>query len=215
MTLREIVNELRAQGHQVEIYNRKDGGILVKSIDGMSFKAAEGNTLARQMGKSLGLSTDLSTARKTQLKIIKPKGKRTPIPKAFVVKLKKVQKAYNVNKVPISQGRITKKVLRQVLEEEGEEAARKKLTAAQRYAEGFATNTTIDAFITAIEQRRKLFTKGSQVAEELKKLENDVKMSSGIIKDEYIYPAYKRLYDIDKQNPLDVIADVRKILRLW
>ena len=50
MTLREIVNELRAQGHQVEIYNRKDGGILVKSIDGMSFKAAEGNTLARQMG---------------------------------------------------------------------------------------------------------------------------------------------------------------------
>jgi len=215
MTLREIVNELRAQGHQVEIYNRKDGGILVKSIDGMSFKAAEGNTLARQMGQSLGLTTELSAARKTQLKIIKPKGKRTPIPKALEVKLKKVQKAYNVHKVPIKQGRITKKVLRQVLEEEGVEAARKKLTAAQRYAEGYATNTTIDAFVASIDHYQKLFKKGTQVYEELELLKKDVLRSSGIIKDEWIYPAYKRLYDITKGNALDVINDVRRMLRLW
>ena len=216
MTLRNLVKELRKQGHQVEYYNRKDGSILIRSIDGVEYKnGAAGNKVARAMGKALDLNADLSQARKTQLKIIKPKGKRTPLPKAFEKKLKKVQELYNKNKVPIAQGRITKKLIRQILSEEGEKAARKKLTQAQRYVEGFATNATIDAFLTAIEKYRKVFTRGSQIYEALKKLEDDIRMSSGIIKDEYIYPAYKRLYDIDKQNALDVIDDVRKILRLW
>ena len=216
MTLRELVNELRKQGHQVEYYNRKDGSILIRSIDGVDYKdGAAGNKVARAMGQAMNLNAELSQARKTQLKIIKPKGKRTPLPKALEVKLKKVQKLYNKNKVPIAQGRITKKLIREIYQNEGAEAARKKLTQAQRYAEGFATNATIDAMLTAIESYRKLFNDNPQVNMALKKLEDDIRISSGIIKDEYIYPAYKRLYDIDKQNPLDVIDDVRKILRLW
>ena len=216
MTLRELVNELRAQGHQVEYYNRKDGSILIRSIDGVDYKqGAAGNQVAKAMGKALNLDVELSQARKTQLKIIKPKGKRTPLPKALEVKLKKVQKIYNKNKVPISQGRITKKQIRQIVQEEGVESARKKLTAAQRYAEGYATNATIDAFLTSIESYRRLFKKGSQENEALKKLEEDIRMSSGIIKDEYIYPAYKRLYEVKNGNVLDVVDDVRKILRLW
>lgn len=216
MTLRELVNELRAQGHQIEYYNRKDGSILIRSIDGVDYKdGAAGNKMARAMGQSLNLNAELSQARKTQLKIIKPKGKRTKLPKALEVKLKKVQKLYNKNKIPISQGRITKKQIRQIVSEEGEKAAMKKLTQAQRYAEGYATNATIDAFLTAIESYRKLFKQGSQEYTALKKLEDDIRMSSGIIKDEYIYPAYKRLYDIKKGNVLDVVDDVRKVLRLW
>lgn len=216
MTLRELVNELRAQGHQIEYYSRKDGGILIRSIDGVDYKdGAAGNKMARAMGQSLNLNAELSQARKTQLKIIKPKGKRTKLPKALEVKLKKVQKLYNKNKIPISQGRITKKQIRQIVSEEGEKAAMNKLTQAQRYAEGYATNATIDAFLTAIESYRKLFKQGSQEYTALKKLEDDIRMSSGIIKDEYIYPAYKRLYDIKKGNVLDVVDDVRKALRLW
>ena len=171
--------------------------------------------MARAMGQALNLNAELSQARKTQLKIIKPKGKRTKLPKAIEVKLKKVQKLYNKNKIPISQGRITKKQIRQIVSEEGEKAAMKKLTQAQRYAEGYATNATIDAFLTAIESYRKLFKQGSQEYAALKKLEDDIRLSSGIIKDEYIYPAYKRLYDVKKGNVLDVVDDVRKVLRLW
>lgn len=216
MTLRELVKELRSQGHQVEYYNRKDGSILIRSIDGVDYKdGAAGNRMARAMGQSLNLNAELSQAREKQLKIIKPKGKRTPLPKALEVRLKKVQKLYNKNKVPLSQGRITKNLIRKIYQEDGEKAARKKLTASQRYAEGFATNATIDAMLTAIESYRKLFNDNPRVNMALKKLEDDIRMSSGIIKDEYIYPAYKRLYDIDKQNALDVIDDVRKILRLW
>ena len=215
MTLRQLAKAYRDQGHQVEYYNRKDGSILVRSIDGVEYKGATGNAVLRALGKPLALNADLSQARKTQLKIIKPKGKRTQLPKALERKLKKVQELYNKNKVPISQGRITKKLIRQILAEEGEEVARKKLTQAQRYAEGYATNATIDAFLTAIQSYRKLFQQGSQENEALKKLEDDIRLSSGIIKDEYIYPAYKRLYDIKKGSVLDVVDDVRKILRLW
>ena len=188
----------------------------MRSIDGIQYKGAAGNAVLRTLGKAINLNADLSKARKTQLKIIKPKGKRTPLPKAFEKKLKKVQELYNKNKVPIAQGRITKKLVRQILEEEGEEAARKKLTQAQRYAEGYATNATIDAFLTAIESYRKLFKQGSQEYEALKKLEDDIRISSGIIKDEYIKPAYDELYLIKNQgNVLDVVDNVRKILRLW
>ena len=215
MTLRQLAKAYRDQGHQVEYYNRKDGSILVRSIDGVEYKGATGNAVLRALGKPLALNADLSQARKTQLKIIKPKGKRTQLPKALERKMKKVQELYNKNKVPISQGRITKKLIRQILAEEGEEVARKKLTQAQRYAEGYATNATIDAFLTAIQSYRKLFQQGSQENEALKKLEDDIRLSSGIIKDEYIYPAYKRLYDIKKGSVLDVVDDVRKILRLW
>ena len=216
MTLRELVNELRAQGHQIEYYNRKDGSILIRSIDGVDYKdGAAGNKVAREMGRTLNLNVELSQARKTQLKIIKPKGARTPLPKAIEVKLKKVQKIYNQKKIPISQGRITKKQIRKILEEEGEKSARKKLTQAQRYAEGYATNATIDAFITAIQSYRMLFKQGSQEYEALKKLEDDIRMSSGVIKDEYVYPAYKELYKVKQSNVLDVVDNVRKILRLW
>lgn len=216
MTLRELVKELRSQGHQVEYYNRKDGSILIRSIDGIDYKGAAGNAVARALGQSMNINAELSQARKTQLKIIKPKGKRTPLPKALEVKLKKVQKLYNKNKVPIAQGRITKKLVRQIVEEEGEVAARKKLTQAQRYAEGYATNATIDAFLTAIQSYRMLFKQGSQEYEALKQLEDDIRISSGIIKDEYIKPAYDELYLIKNQgNVLDVVDNVRKILRLW
>ncbi len=216
MTLRELVNELRAQGHQIEYYNRKDGSILIRSIDGVDYKdGAAGNKVARAMGQSLNLNAELSQARKTQLKIIKPKGKRTKLPKALEVKLQKVQKLYNKNKVPIAQGRITKRLIREIYKEEGEKAARKKLTQAQRYAEGFATNATIEAFIEAIRHYQMAFKQGSQEYIALTRLIADIKLSSGIIKDEYIYPAYKELYEIKRGNVSDVIDNVRKTLRLW
>ena len=216
LKLREIVNELRKQGHQVEYYNRKDGSILIRSIDGIDYKGAAGNEVARNIGKSLGLNVELSQARKTQLKIIKPSGKRTPLPKALEVKLKKVQKLYNKNKVPIAQGRITKKLIRQIYEEEGKEAAMKKLTRSQRYAEGYATNATIEAFISAVASYRILYKQGSQEYEALLQLEKDVKISSGIIKDEWVYPAYQELYEIKHgRNVVDAVDAARSALRLW
>ena len=115
---------------------------------------------------------------------------------------------------PVHNGHM--QIIRQILEEEGEEAARKKLTRAQRYAEGYATNATIDAFITSVTSYRMLFEQGSQEYEALLQLEKDVKLSSGIIKDEWILPAYQELYEIKHgRNVVDAVDAARKALRLW
>ena len=50
MTMMEVVRQLQAQGHEVDFYVRKDGGILVKNIDGEKFTTgASGNARARQI----------------------------------------------------------------------------------------------------------------------------------------------------------------------
>ena len=66
MTMIEVVRELQQQGHQVDFYVRKDGGILVKSIDGKRYtKGASGNKEARAM---VGEQAQISEARISQLK---------------------------------------------------------------------------------------------------------------------------------------------------
>ena len=37
MTMMEVVRQLQSQGHEIDFYVRKDGGILVRSIDGQKF----------------------------------------------------------------------------------------------------------------------------------------------------------------------------------
>lgn len=61
MTLREIANELRKQGHSVSYSARSDGSIIINFIDGQKFKGKEGNKSARSM-----LGVDLSEKQKSQ-----------------------------------------------------------------------------------------------------------------------------------------------------
>lgn len=49
MTLREIVNQLRQGGSTVTFRKRKDGSIVIKSIDGTKYKGKLGNWTARLM----------------------------------------------------------------------------------------------------------------------------------------------------------------------
>ena len=64
MTMMEVVRQLQTQGHEVDFYVRKDGGILVKKIDGERFTTgASGNARARQI-----VGASISEARISQLK---------------------------------------------------------------------------------------------------------------------------------------------------
>ena len=64
MTMMEVVRQLQAQGHEVDFYVRKDGGILIRKIDGERFPSgASGNARARQL-----VGASLSEAREKQLK---------------------------------------------------------------------------------------------------------------------------------------------------
>lgn len=49
MKLIKVVEKLKAEGHQVTIKKRTDGGIKITSIDGVKFSGIKGNTTARAM----------------------------------------------------------------------------------------------------------------------------------------------------------------------
>lgn len=212
MTTREVVESLRLKGYEIKYRTRKDGGILITSINGTKYSGAAGNKFARTIA---GPEAELSQARKTQLKIIKPqKGKR---PKEDILsdymkkRIKDVQRQYNKNKVPISQGRITRKLIRKILQEEGEEAALKKLVQSERYATGYATSKTTAALVDYIRQYAMLMDNDPTLEE----LADDIEAYDGVIKDEDIKPAYDRLYDLNKgANIEDVANDVRRILKI-
>lgn len=54
VTLRQVVEELRGKGAKVTYRKRKDGSIVVKSINGVKYKGREGNEMARVLtGKPL------------------------------------------------------------------------------------------------------------------------------------------------------------------
>jgi hypothetical protein len=51
----DVVRILQSAGHSVQWRKRTDGGIIITSIDGVKYKAAEGNKIAREMtGLALG-----------------------------------------------------------------------------------------------------------------------------------------------------------------
>ena len=211
MTTREVVNELRKRGHKIKYRVRSDGGILITSMDGVKYTGAAGNKIARTL---VGDEAALSQARKTQLKIIKPA--KGPKPKEDVLqgriqtRIKQVQKAYNKNKVPISQGRITKRLIRKIVQEEGVEAAYRKLEQSERYAEGYALSKTISALVEYIRHMAMLVE-----SDELEDLADDIEAHDGLIRDEWIKPAYEALYELNHGGDIsDIVNKVRAILHL-
>ena len=61
----DVVIQLVEKVHSVLYYRRRDGGILIRSIDGRHFKGAKGNLYARQL-----VGSTISEARMAQLKFI-------------------------------------------------------------------------------------------------------------------------------------------------
>ena len=66
MTTRQLVQQLQSQGYQVKYHIRKDGGVLISSINGAKFKGAKGNIYARQL-----LGVEISQRRSQQLSKIR------------------------------------------------------------------------------------------------------------------------------------------------
>ena len=72
MKVKSLVSELLKRGYDVTYRIRKDGGILITSIDSHKYKGATGNRVARML-----LGEELSARRKQQLtKITRERVKR-------------------------------------------------------------------------------------------------------------------------------------------
>ena len=151
MKLITLVKQLQAQGVDIKYRIRKDGGILITQVSGMKFTAAEGNRFVRTL-----TGETLSEAQLKQRKAIKPPKnispslrKKPPVPEDIKRTIKKLQSIYRKDK---KRGKPTIKNIRYVIENMGEEEARKQLKMSEYYAMGIAYDENIEALIQRLYQ---------------------------------------------------------------
>ena len=214
MTMKKVVSELIKKGHKITYYVRKDGGILITSIDGKRYTAASGNAAARSM-----VGTTLSEARKSQIKYItKERAKRRRTLEGKVAEeYKKVKAVWNkrfkAKKGEASgHGYLPRSKVRWVVENLGEEEALRRLANMERYAQGLAYPENIQALADEIMRLGNL--KKSSELKQLAKDLNAVK-ESNVIREASLYPAYEMLYGVNHgEDPRTIANNIRIILGL-
>ena len=137
LSLIEIIKLLQSQGHEVEYTHRKDGGYIIRRIDGRKFSQKVGNTIARTM-----VGAELSQARQVQLARIRlPKGKKytklEEVPEDIKKALRKVQRAWR-KKHPDIRGTASMRNVRWHMRTHGKEETLKALDKSFRYSQGLA-----------------------------------------------------------------------------
>ena len=215
MTIRQTISVLRNQGHKVTYYERKDGGVLIRSIDGQTFTGATGNLYARAM-----TGQTLSVKRAKQLGDITWSGKRLQSQISYKdydvkKKLQKVQRIWRKafpkakGQMP-SVGRKTAKKVKWSLEHRGKEETMRLLEEAERYAKGKAYTKNIQQLADFINDASLRYH-----SQELKQLALDILSNAWMINENAILPAYQELYKLNDGVPPEEIAkNVRIILEI-
>lgn len=213
MTMIEVVRQLQSQGHEIDFYVRKDGGILVRSIDGQKFPSgASGNAVARQMA-----GVQISEARISQLKFATRarKVKKPPLDdevrKEFLRVKKKWNKAFkSKGGKPHPAGYFGWNRIKYAIDKYGKEEALRRIHEAEKYASGIAYEKNVRTLAVFVRNA------GAQYqSEELLKLAQDIEDNAFAIKESWIAPAYDELYKLNAGvEPKQVANNTRRILRL-
>lgn len=213
MTMMEVVRQLQAEGHSVDYYVRKDGGILVKSIDGERYPTgASGNARARQIA-----GASISEARVAQLKFatrarkVKKPSLDDEIYREWQRVKKKWNKAFKAKKgQPHPAGYFGWGRIAYSIKTHGREEALRRIHEAEKYASGIAYSKNIEYLYTLIQDAGTKYN-----SQELLKLAEDIKDNAYAIREEWIKPAYDELYKLNQGvKPKEVARNTRSILRL-
>ena len=214
LTIREIIKILKEEGHMVEFYERKDGGILIKSIDGVKYQGAPGTKVGRWMtGQSI------SEKRATQLQKITTTGKRakkTITDNEVKKALQKAQKVWN-KAFPHKRGEkpdVGLKTAKQVkwnLEHKGKEETLRLLKESERYARGLAYHEGIKDFIEQLQEYNKKKNNSS-----INQLISDIIIKQDSIRWEWLSEAYQTAYKFNDKNYTieEVVRQIRINLHL-
>ena len=210
----QVVRQLQSQGHVIDFYVRKDGGILVKNIDGMKFPSgATGNAYARSL-----LGVNISEARKSQLKYatrVRTKPVKVQVDDAVKEEYKRVKKIWtkafkSKGGKPHPAGYFGWQRIKRAYKQYGKAEALRRISEAEKYATGIAYSETVRILASFIMEAGNKY--GSS---DLVKLSEDLVANAYTIKDEWIKPAYDELYKLNTgTSPKDVAKNVRSILRL-
>lgn len=192
MSLIDIINQLQKQGYSVAYTHRKDGGYIIRRINGTTYKGKTGNIVARSI-----VGAELSEARRVQLKRIRtPKGKRyakkTPLPQELVKELRRIQKNWR-KKHPTIEGTISTRGLRYQYETYGKEVALQSLDKAFRYSEGYAYIENVQHLIERIS-----LDLGKRWNSEMDKIRDLIEEKMMVFKEEWLNHIYEVLYEWEK-----------------
>ena len=213
MTMMEVVRQLQAEGHEVDYYVRKDGGILVKKIDGERYPSgASGNARARQLA-----GAPISEARMKQLKYAtrQRKIRKPSLDDAIEKEYQRVKKKWNKafkskGGKPHPAGYFGKGRIQYAIEHYGKEEALRRIREAERYASGIAYSKNVQILAQFIQSAGEQYQ-----SQELIKLAKDLVENAYTIQEEWIAPAYDELYKLNAGfEPKQVANNTRKILRL-
>ncbi len=189
MTLRKIIEKLRKEGHQVEYIEQKPvkskrsgkrsktGQIRITRIDNKTYvkTLSVGNKRAREMA-----GEKLSAKQEQQIKQAREKIQTKPrvsdLPEDIERDLRRIQakirrsekrkaKAEGKDEIEKSKStlRLKKKTIRKKLKEEGYTETKRALQAIERYWEGYANESSIQALFEILNSIRNALTNNKDV----------------------------------------------------
>lgn len=202
-----VINELRSKGYKVEAYKRKDGGYLIKSINGVKYTGAKGNAAARAL-----TGTELSVRKQKQLKSITPtaksqaaktrritKPRKPPLPEDIKKSIRDIQKLFKKNVSELGDYiTIKTKSIRYIMEHEGEAKARETLEKARRYAEGYAYIENVNAVLDRI--KALINHSNDKIKPILEEIWNAIDQRKNVFLEDWMNSVLTRLYDYDKNQ---------------
>lgn len=196
-TLRNIIKDLRKQGHTIRYENRKGGGLLIKSIDRVKFSGYEGNELARQIK-----GVNLTIRQQSHIENITPqKGvwgqtrKGVELPKALQSKLRRVQRIWRKSQ-PNTTEKVTKANVLYNLRTYGYEETIRRLNQRERYGQGYAYFENIDVLKVRVER----FGSFPRIANNLQNVLNKIEEKRLVFMDKWIEEINNIIYNCEKLN---------------
>lgn len=194
--VRQMVTQLKSQGYEVTYRIRKDGGILITSIDGQRFKGASGNVRARILtGNVLSKRRTAQLTKITRERRIHPRKLPIETPEDLERFRKRVMRKWR--KAALT-GSISKKNLRKIIEERGLKAAETYLEEMERHAEGKSYLGQINALIARIEQDKNVLADSPEETAELDKIIDIIKEKQEDMTPDMVFTIFDWLYNYEK-----------------
>lgn len=195
MTTKQLVSELLKRGYNVTYRKRKDGGILITSIDAHKYKGATGNRVARML-----LGEELSSRRKQQLtKITRERVKR---PRKVIINTpedleryrKRVMRKWRKSGLT---GSISKRNLRNIIEDRGIKGAETYLAEMERHTQGKAYYGAIEGLLARIQNDIEVIGDGEDV-EYLQQAYDLIESKKEEFRQEWLFPLFDELYNFEQ-----------------
>lgn len=221
LTTLQVAEKLRAQGHKVETRKRSDGGYFITEIDGVKYKKADGNKVARAItGEALSSrrTSQLNYATKQQKALKKPKAsdifaQDDELRKQF----NRTQRAWRKSK---KSGKITKKKVKHNLEHlaydptlgTAREQVMDQLRRMERYAKGFAYEINVMWLIGRLKDLRR-GRKEQQDKDNINEIIRNIEEKIDQFRDEWISTINDHTYNVEKgQETTTDLLDLIKAL---